>query len=771
MNHIYWLGIRKSDLLAINSLYQGSITFFGDGKDGNICLFQESIARKNHNIELEIFKEFNENAILQVLHNDPDARFMFYNPILAYSLKESLKEKVICLNEIGILKIINDKMLCKLWLRNTVQMIETIQMFGNELNLNTLDNLFNNKNEYVIQLPISSGGTGTYILNSQNQNKIVSKISPSQLYIVSPYYRDAISLNIHCVIYENTFQLYPISVQIVKEENYSLIYRGCDFITAVTLKDEIKHQLIGQAESVCKKLCKCNYRGVCGIDFMVIDEQVYFCEINPRFQASTTPLNLALSENNLLSVNEATIQAFSNGYMHNECIYNINVPYSMFAYEKHIKNMEFYNNIFQTYFAMYPQYALLKDGYFANVDAQQGAYLFRAIFPHPLTSIMNNELRINELISGYSAEISKPLIRLKIMLLNFGVKFTSEAFSYIKEQGNLREGNFSAIDIVLWEDFIVNCPYGINHSEYSPFTLRLVGQKIVLYYYNKKVADATIYYESNLNCKKTPNGIPYSAVAFLATDRLRINYNPVCYYKHSKNACQFCNLPEQNSSYSFDDITHIIEDYINNESFRHILLGGGSSNPESDFQEIISLVKFLKSKTKKPLYLMSLPPNDLEIISQLYKEGIDEIAFNIEIFQEELARNYMPGKGLIPRQHYYKTLEKAVSLWGKRGNVRSMVIMGLEPENSLLAGIEKLCKIGVQPMISIFRPMENTPLSSKLPLSIQKTVELYEKIERICTKYGQYLGPSCVYCQNNTLTIPIKYLNKEFLDWTDTYIT
>lgn len=762
MNHIYWLGIRKSDLLAIDFLYQGSITLFGDGEDGNICLFKESIARKNHNNELKIFKKFNKTAILQILHEDPYAKFMFYNPILAYSLENNLKEKVICLNELGILKVINDKMLCKLWLRDTVKMIETIQMFGNELNLSTLNNLLNNKKEYVIQLPISSGGTGTYILNNENQNEIISKISPSQLYIVSPYYRNAISLNIHCVIYKNTFQLYPISVQIIKEEGYNLIYKGCDFIVTKSLKEEIKLQLMAQAKNICRKLCQCNYRGVCGIDFMLIDEQIFFCEINPRFQASTMPLNLALKENQVLSINEATIQAFSGSHSQFGCLHNINVPYSSFAYEKQIGNMDFYNNIFQTYFAMYPQYAILKDGYSFNNDAEQGSYMFRTIFSHPLTSIMNNELRINELFGGYSPEPSMPFIYLKVMLLNFGVKFTIEAFSYIKEKGNIREGNFFAIDLVLGDDFIVNCPYNINHSEYSPFIIRLVEQKIFLYYYNTKITDVTIYYESNLNRKKTPNDIPYSSVAFLATDRLRINYNPVCYYKTSKKACQFCNLPEHNTHYSFDDITTIIEDYIDNESFRHILLGGGSSNPESDFQEIITLIRFLKGKTKKPLYLMSLPPNDLEIISKLYKEGIDEIAFNIEVFQDELARKYMPGKGRILRQYYFDALEKAVSLWGKTGNVRSMIILGLEPESSLLSGIEKLCKIGVQPMISLFRPMENTPLSFELPMSIQKTVELYVKIEDICAKYGQLLGPSCVYCQNNTLSVPTKYINKEF---------
>ena len=158
---------------------------------------------------------------------------------------------------------------------------------------------------------------------------------------------------------------------------------------------------------------------------------------------------------------------------------------------------------------------------------------------------------------------------------------------------------------------------------------------------------------------------------------------------------------------------------------------------------------------------MSIPPSDLEIISKLYNAGISEMAFNIEIFDDNLAIKYMPGKGRISREHYYKALTKATSLCGKNGNVRSMVIIGLEPEETLLTGIEKLCQIGVQPMLSIFRPMENTLLEYLLPMTCQKIYELYLKIHNICFKYGQSLGPTCIYCQNNTLAIPLKYEKEE----------
>ena len=35
MSNIYWVGIRESDLLSVDGLYCGSVTFFGSGEKGN----------------------------------------------------------------------------------------------------------------------------------------------------------------------------------------------------------------------------------------------------------------------------------------------------------------------------------------------------------------------------------------------------------------------------------------------------------------------------------------------------------------------------------------------------------------------------------------------------------------------------------------------------------------------------------------------------------------------------------------------------------------
>lgn len=53
---------------------------------------------------------------------------------------------------------------------------------------------------------------------------------------------------------------------------------------------------------------------------------------------------------------------------------------------------------------------------------------------------------------------------------------------------------------------------------------------------------------------------------------------------------------------------------------------------------------------------MSLPPQDLNDIQEYKKLGANEIAFNLEIYDETISKEIMPGKGMISRNEYLKAL-------------------------------------------------------------------------------------------------------------------
>jgi biotin synthase-related radical SAM superfamily protein len=149
---------------------------------------------------------------------------------------------------------------------------------------------------------------------------------------------------------------------------------------------------------------------------------------------------------------------------------------------------------------------------------------------------------------------------------------------------------------------------------------------------------------------------------------------------------------------------------------------------------------------------MCLPPEEPRGIELLYEAGIDEIAFNIEVFDREIAKKIMPGKGRVPLQQYYNSLNRAVSLWGRNGQVKSLVIVGLESQESLMQGIQTLCTMGVQPVLSAFRPLKNTPLENSIPIPTNTLIDIYTPAEKLCKNKDLFLGPSCFECQNNTVS-------------------
>mgnify|MGYP000476573128 FL=1 len=61
-----------------------------------------------------------------------------------------------------------------------------------------------------------------------------------------------------------------------------------------------------------------NYRGICGLDFIFIQNNILLIEINPRYQGSSYLLNAVLNVYNLPSLFELNSICFSANYINND---------------------------------------------------------------------------------------------------------------------------------------------------------------------------------------------------------------------------------------------------------------------------------------------------------------------------------------------------------------------------------------------------------------------------------------------------------------------
>ena len=69
----------------------------------------------------------------------------------------------------------------------------------------------------------------------------------------------------------------------------------------------------------------------------------------------------------------------------------------------------------------------------------------------------------------------------------------------------------------------------------------------------------------------------------------------------------------------------------------------------------------------------------------------------------DYLRYYCPKKNAIGQENYLKFIDYAVDIFGVN-NVRSLLIVGIEPLEETLKGVEKLAQRGCNPVLSPLYP-------------------------------------------------------------------
>lgn len=207
---------------------------------------------------------------------------------------------------------------------------------------------------------------------------------------------------------------------------------------------------------------------------------------------------------------------------------------------------------------------------------------------------------------------------------------------------------------------------------------------------------------------------------------------------------------------SLNVIETVVKDYCSHAKelgLKHFLVGGQTASL-LDHDKIVGVVKIIhKYAPYADIYAMIVPYPE-KTITAMYHAGLNQLSCNLEVYDDELAKRYCPGKRLVTKDEYIKRLKFATTLMGRDGAVRSMLIVGLEPFDSLMKGVEELTVNGIQPILSIFRPLPETELNYLCAPSMLELYDIYNQCQQICKKHNLRLGPQCVNCQNNTLALP-----------------
>lgn len=157
----------------------------------------------------------------------------------------------------------------------------------------------------VVQLSCGASGSGTYFADSPEfVREIVS--SHRQCPVELMKYISGKSLNINAVILDSGIILSQPSVQIIGQKECTPLnfgYCGNDFGSG-NLTEETKKEISQTTEKIGAWMRSFGYRGIFGVDYLLSqpEQQLYFTEINPRFQGSTTLLTERQLQNGYLPI-------------------------------------------------------------------------------------------------------------------------------------------------------------------------------------------------------------------------------------------------------------------------------------------------------------------------------------------------------------------------------------------------------------------------------------------------------------------------------------
>lgn len=693
-----------------------------------------------------------------ILQSHANAKFIFYNPKIAYSLNADLHKHIICLNDNYILNLLSNKIYTRYWFGIYVPVLPTILLETSGISFDVLSNKLGKADAYIVQKNNSSGGFGTFLVSKKNDMLPFLQEEFNELMLVSTYMENSVSININAIIYKNERKLFAPSIQIIENNNNRLLYHGADYKAAIDLPEKTHRILQEYSDIILQHIQRLGYRGIIGLDFILSNNQIYFQEINPRYQASSFLLDISLINQGFSSLSEMNISAFMSEKAVKEDFYNLIVEYSFYKYlytknAKHLYHVEKIacNN---------PQvFHICLDGWDRAMEVEENAYCYAVVFSTNIVALnFDGGYNIYSNISGeedYLHENIESPIGLKIALLNQGCTLDVKTMAFLSSQGIIKKAVFSAIDFELSNGIFINAPVGLKFTDFSPFSIKInSSERPALFYYEKEISEISLEMQPDWNDKLTQNNVAYGKIAYLSTDRLRFKHESICAFKKEEKGCHFCSIPASSIEFTFNDIKEVAKELLKKPVFRHVLIGGGSGKPEEEYKKIIEISEMIHGINPKiPIYLMSLPPTKTEILEQYKNAGITEVAFNIEIWNRNLAQKMMPGKGAFSLNTYLTALKESTLLWGKNGNVRTALVVGLDKSETLLEGIQILCQNGIQPMLSVFRPMPNTKLHSHVPLSNSALLSFYYRAQEICSKYNLRLGPICDACKNNMLTI------------------
>ena len=318
--------------------------------------------------------------------------------------------------------------------------------------------------------------------------------------------------------------------------------------------------------------------------------------------------------------------------------------------------------------------------------------------------------------------------QLKLDLVIRGMKISRGALASPEIDRTLRlAGEIGAaleLDIILPENVVVNIPILECLADDRPYTLIKEDGRFFIAGQDERVevgvAALPGFYE-----KKTTSGVSMAKIGRAYGGYLAVSPTPVCEFITQELACRYCDLEaKKGRPWTIEEVMETVASAVDEGVVEYICLNVGyTESPDGGIALLEPYIKAIKHEYDLLVCVQAQPPMSDEWIDATYAMGIDSIAYNLEAYDPEVFARIAPGKmRLIGRERYFEALRHAGRIFPS-GAVVSNLIIGLEPMESTLKGIDMLAAIGVIPTLPIYR--SGTVFEGSGPAPVDELAPVY----------------------------------------------
>lgn len=216
---------------------------------------------------------------------------------------------------------------------------------------------------------------------------------------------------------------------------------------------------------------------------------------------------------------------------------------------------------------------------------------------------------------------------------------------------------------------------------------------------------------------ETADGVSYEKIAKLhGRNVLATTVVQTCVRYDESERCRFCAIEASLAAGSTVAVktpamlAEVARAAVDLDGVTNMVMTTGTSNGwDRGAKHLARCVRAVKEAVPGlEIQVQCEPPADLQAITDLYEAGARSIGIHVESMDDEVRRQWMPGKSTVSMDEYRAAWREAVRVFGWN-QVSTYLLVGLgEDPDELVEGARELIAMGVYPFVVPFRPLKGT---------------------------------------------------------------